>query len=109
MARLLVGSGQRGDAFDQGLHRPEGLLVGHDPRGKRPDIAKRHGAEAACRLAGSGADGAFDVDQRGAIASDAAELDRRAVDKVLVAVGDFLDADVGRFGHGEKLHYQPRR
>ena len=77
----------------------EGGVVGEQPRRERPDVAERHRAEAAGGLAADGSHHAVHVQQRDPVEGRAAELDRRAVQVVLVLVYDGFDADVGRF-HG---------
>ena len=84
---------------DQVDHGGEGLFVGQHARGERPDVAQRHGAEAACALTGRGLDVAVHVEESGAVDGNAAELDGRAVVEVLVAVFDGANADVGRSAH----------
>ena len=85
MADFRAAADDAADAFHQGLHRREGGVVGQDARRERPDVAERHRAEAAGRLAADGSHGALHVQQRDPVEDRAAELDRRAVQVILVA------------------------
>ena len=85
------------DTRRQRFHGPERCVVRHHRGWKRPDVAQGHRCEAPGGLSVSRGDAAVHVQQRDAVDDAAAELVRRAVHMVFVAVNDFVDADVGGF------------
>ena len=109
VAVLCLFLGDAGDALDERLHRREGGVVAQAARREGPHVAQRHRAEPAGRLAAARAHDALDVKERDAVNGRAAELDRRAVGVVLVAVANRLDADVGRLhGRPQEIHESAR-
>ena len=90
------------DARRQRLHGLERRVVRHRGRWKRPHVAHRHRREAPGGLAVSRGDAAVNVQQRDAVDHPAAELVRRAVHVVFVAVNDFVDADIGGFRRDDR-------
>ena len=96
MAELLVVGGELRDALAQRLHRGQRVRVFQHVRRPRPHIAQRHRAEAVRNLAGAVVQRAVDIEQRHAVEHVAAELDRRAVEKVLIGNLQFVHDDVAR-------------
>ena len=90
------------DARRQRFHGLERRVVRHRGRRKRPHVAQRHRREAPGGLSVSRGDAAVNVQQRGAVDNAAAELVRRAVHVVFVAVNDFVDADIGGFRRDDR-------
>ena len=86
-----------------GLHRPKRRVVRHGFRGKRPDVAERHGSKSLRHPAIPCMDGAPDIQDRGAIDGSAAELVGSAIAELFVLVRDVVDEDIGglRGAHGE--------
>jgi hypothetical protein len=109
MAVLAIRAGEAGDLLGQPPHGFERGVVGNIGRGKRPDVAQRHGRIALGGLAVPAQQAAADSQQGYAIHLLAAELVGRAIAVVLVAGFHRFDARVGgkrrskEGGHHQKL------
>src|SRR5687768_17896570 len=103
MADLGAVAGHPLDTRRQRSHRLERCVVRHRGRWKCPHVAERHRSEAPGGLAVSCGDAAANVQQRGAVDNPAAELIRRAVHVIFVAMNNFGDTDIGGFQYASAM------
>ena len=100
---------EAGDLFRQRLHRAERHIV-IDARGREaPHVAHGHGRAALRRFAAARTQAAAHVQHGDAIHLFAAEFVRRAIEVVLKADGEFVDARVGGWRCGEDCRHGQER